>query len=64
MWSALASIVLGAVGWGVTRLLFEPMKEIIAPSELLDNISPMRVDMKGSGHMHFGAYGRPATSIE
>jgi hypothetical protein len=29
MWSALASIVLGAVGWGVTRLLFEPMKEIV-----------------------------------
>jgi hypothetical protein len=29
MWSALASIILGAVGWGVTRLLFEPMKEIV-----------------------------------
>jgi hypothetical protein len=29
MWSALASIILGAVGWGLTRLLFEPMKEIV-----------------------------------
>ena len=29
----------------------------IAPPELLDKISPMPVDIKGSGHMHFGAYG-------
>jgi hypothetical protein len=29
MWSALASIFLGAVGWGVTRLIFEPMNEIV-----------------------------------
>jgi hypothetical protein len=28
----------------------------IAPPELLDKISPMPVDIKGSGHMHFGAY--------
>jgi hypothetical protein len=29
MWSALASIVLGAVGWWISHLLFEPMKEIV-----------------------------------
>ena len=29
----------------------------IAPPELLDKISPMPVYIKGSGHMHFGAYG-------
>jgi hypothetical protein len=29
MWSAILSILLGATGWGVTRLLFEPMKEIM-----------------------------------
>ena len=29
----------------------------IAPPELLDKISPMPVDIKESGHMHFGAYG-------
>jgi hypothetical protein len=28
MWSALASIILGAVGWVLARLVFEPMKEI------------------------------------
>lgn len=28
----------------------------IAPPELLAKISPMPVDIKGSGHMHFGAY--------
>lgn len=29
MWSAIASIVLGALGWAIAKLLFEPMKEIV-----------------------------------
>jgi hypothetical protein len=29
MWSAIASIILGATGWGFARLVFEPMKEIM-----------------------------------
>jgi hypothetical protein len=29
MWSAIASIVLGAIGWGCARFVFEPMKEIV-----------------------------------
>jgi hypothetical protein len=29
MWSAILSILLGAAGWGITHLLFEPMKEIM-----------------------------------
>jgi len=29
MWSAIASIVLGVCGWGIAKLLFEPLKEII-----------------------------------
>jgi hypothetical protein len=28
MWSALASIILGVIGWIIARFLFEPMKEI------------------------------------
>ncbi|MGA8548728.1 MAG: hypothetical protein WB678_00680 [Stellaceae bacterium] len=29
MWAAIASIILGALGWGFARLVFEPMKEIV-----------------------------------
>jgi hypothetical protein len=29
MWSAIASVVLGLCGWGIAKLLFEPLKEII-----------------------------------
>lgn len=29
MWSAIFSILLGAIGWGGGRLLFEPIKEIV-----------------------------------
>jgi hypothetical protein len=29
MWSAIFSVLLGALGWGATRLLFEPIKEIM-----------------------------------
>jgi hypothetical protein len=29
MWSAIASIFLGAAGWAAARLLFEPLKEIV-----------------------------------
>jgi HAMP domain-containing protein len=29
MWSALASISLGIIGWCIARLLFEPLKEIV-----------------------------------
>jgi hypothetical protein len=29
MWSAIASIILGALGWACARLLFEPLKEIV-----------------------------------
>jgi hypothetical protein len=29
MWSAIASVVLGVCGWGLAKLLFEPLKEII-----------------------------------
>jgi hypothetical protein len=29
MWSALATIILGAIGWAGAKLLFEPIKEIV-----------------------------------
>ncbi|MET4072609.1 hypothetical protein ABID58_007438 [Bradyrhizobium sp. S3.2.6] len=29
MWSAISSIILGAIGWAGARLLFEPIKEIV-----------------------------------
>jgi hypothetical protein len=29
MWSAIASIILGALGWAGAKLLFEPLKEIV-----------------------------------
>jgi hypothetical protein len=29
VWSAIASIILGALGWASARLLFEPLKEIV-----------------------------------
>jgi len=29
MWSAIASVILGALGWAGARLLFEPLKEIV-----------------------------------
>lgn len=29
MWSAIATVILGALGWGGARLVFEPMKEIV-----------------------------------
>jgi hypothetical protein len=29
MWSAIASVILGVIGWALAKLLFEPLKEII-----------------------------------
>lgn len=29
MWSAIASVILGALGWAGARLVFEPLKEIV-----------------------------------
>ena len=37
------------------RHFLADLKGGVAPPELLDKISPMPVDIKGSGHMHFGA---------
>lgn len=29
MWAALITIILGGIGWGIAKLLFEPLKEIV-----------------------------------
>lgn len=29
MWTAILTIILGGIGWGIAKLLFEPLKEIV-----------------------------------